>query len=177
MLAMPGATTSWAAVEVSWRLIKKICSELACLAAFIGALCKFIRTQLGEEHIERLRKACNANAFIREPKPTKEMYDAVQNMHPKTLSACFIIMASTSTSKRNVDIIYRGMMEQVMESGHPRALLHLKVLAYHHDLAAQGDAPPLELLDLKTVLMPRQWLLKKLDPAGTLSVPARCRSL
>ena len=44
-------------VEVSWRLIKEICSELACLAQFIGALCKFIRTQLGEEYMERLRKA------------------------------------------------------------------------------------------------------------------------
>ena len=95
--------------------------------------------------MERLCKACNANAFIREPQPTKEMYDAVQNMHPKTLSACFIIMASTSTSKRNVDIIYRDMMEQVMESGRPRAPLHLKVLAYHHDLVAQGEALPLEL--------------------------------
>ena len=49
-------------VEGSWRLIKKICSELACLAAFIGALCKFIRKQLGEEHMNRLRKAGDPNA-------------------------------------------------------------------------------------------------------------------
>ena len=62
------------------------------------------------------------------------LYDAVQNMHPKTISACFIIMASPSTSKHNVDIIYRDMMEQVMESGRPRAPLHLKVLAYPYDL-------------------------------------------
>ena len=154
-------------VEVLWCLIKEICSELACLAQFIGALCKFIRTQLEEAHMERLRKAGNANAFIREPQPTKEMYDAVQNMHPKTLSACFIIAASTS--KRNVDIIYRDMMEQVMESGRPRAPLHIKVLAYHHHLVAQGEALPLELLDLKTVLMLRQWFLKKLDPNGSLA--------
>ena len=40
-----------------------------------------------------------------------------------------ISMASSCTSKRNVDIIYRDMMEQVMESGRPRAPLHLKVLA------------------------------------------------
>ncbi len=31
---------------------------------------------------------------------------------------------------------------------------------------------PLELLELKQVLMPRQWFLKKLDPKGELSVPA-----
>ena len=60
-------------VEVSWRLIKKICIELACLSAFIGALCKIIRKPLGEEHMHRLRKAGDPNAFIRAPKPTKEM--------------------------------------------------------------------------------------------------------
>ena len=38
-------------VEVSWRLIKKVCSDLCCLAQFIAGLCKFIRTQLGEEHM------------------------------------------------------------------------------------------------------------------------------
>ena len=79
--------------------------------------------------MNRLRRAGDANAFITDPKPTKEMYDALQAMHPKTLSACFLVLASPSTSKRNVDIIYRDMMEQVMESGRPRAQLHLKVLA------------------------------------------------
>ena len=34
-------------VEFSWRLIKEICSYLVSLATFIGALCKFICTQLG----------------------------------------------------------------------------------------------------------------------------------
>ena len=74
-------------VEVSWRLIKEICSNLACLAQFIGALCKFIRTRLGEEHMDSMRKAGAANAFINHPKPTNEMYDAVQAMHIKTFSA------------------------------------------------------------------------------------------
>jgi hypothetical protein len=32
-----------------------------------------------------------ANVFICEPKATNEMYDAVQAMHPKTRSACFIL--------------------------------------------------------------------------------------
>ncbi len=30
---------------------------------------------------------------------------------------------------------------------------------------------PLELLELKQVLVPRQWFLKKLDPKGKFSVP------
>ncbi len=37
-------------VEVSWRQIKRVCPSLASRAEFIGALCKFIRRQLGEEH-------------------------------------------------------------------------------------------------------------------------------
>ena len=57
-----------------------------------------------------------------------------------------------------------------MSSGHPKAPLHLKVLAYHGNRVASGRALPLNLLDLKTVLMPRQWFLTKLDPRGDLSV-------
>ena len=57
------------------------------------------------------------------------MYDTVQEKHPKTLSGCWII--ATYTSKHNVDILFRDMMEVVMESGYRRAQLNLKVLAYH----------------------------------------------
>ena len=155
-------------VEVSWRLIKKVCSELCCLAPFIAGLCKFIRTVLGEEHMDRLRKRGDANAFITVPQPTKEMYDVVQAMHPKTLSACFIIAVHNTKCDRDQ---YHVMMEEVMSSGHPKAPLHLKVLAYHGNRVASGRALPLKLLDLKTVLMPLQWFLTKLDPRGDLSVP------
>jgi hypothetical protein len=49
--------------------------------------------------------------------------------------------------------------------------LHLKIVAYHDDRLCEGATLPLELLELKQVLMPRQWFLKKLDPKGELSVP------
>ena len=155
--------------EVSWRLIKEICSELACLAAFIGALCKFIRTQLGEEHMHHMMLDGHSNHFIREPQETKEMFGAVQAMHPKTLSACFIV--TTSTSKRNPEVIYNDMMEKVMESGRARTPLHLNVLAYHHDRSTRREKLPLdsERHELKQVLMPRQWWLEKLDPDGLLT--------
>ena len=115
--------------------------------------------------MDRLRKRGDANAFITVPQPTKEMYDYVQAMHPKTLSACFIIVVHNAKCDRDQ---YHVMMEEVMSSGHPRALLHLKVLAYHGNRVASGQALPLKLLDLKTVLMPRQWFLTKLDPRGDL---------
>ncbi len=59
-----------------------------------------------------------------------------------------------------------------MESGPPGAQLHLKVLAYHGDRVCADEELPLVLLDLKQVLVPRQWFLKKLDPRGNLTVPA-----
>ena len=133
-------------VEVSWRLIKEICSYLVSLATFIGALCKFICTQLGEEHMNRMARDGHSYHFIRVPQETKEMYDAVQAIHPKTLSACFIV--ATSTSKRNPELIYNDMMEKVMESGRARTPLlggHLKVLAYHHDRTTRREKLPLEL--------------------------------
>ena len=96
------------------------------------------------------------------------MYDAVQAMHPKTLSACFIV--ATSTSKRDPEGIFDEMMEKVMESGRARTPLHLKVLPYHHDRTVKREKLPLELHELKQVLMPRQWWLEKLDPDGLLTV-------
>ena len=102
-------------VEVSWRQIKRVCSGLASLAEFIGALCKFIRRKLGEEHRNRLLKDGDGNAFIRNPTATKQMYDAVQEVYPKTLSACLVM--ATSTSKAHPNVLFRDMMRSVMESG------------------------------------------------------------
>ncbi len=58
-----------------------------------------------------------------------------------------------------------------MECG-PRTLaLHLKIAAWHYDLKWLGQAPHLDLSEVKTILVPRQALLKRLDPTGELSVP------
>jgi hypothetical protein len=43
--------------------IKAICNGLVSLTHFISALCKFNRRQLGEEHRNRLRAACDTNAW------------------------------------------------------------------------------------------------------------------
>jgi hypothetical protein len=94
-------------VEVSWRQIKRVCPNLASLTEFIGALCKVIRRQLGEEHGDRLLKEGACNAFIRNPTATKHMYDVVQDVHPKTLSACFVM--TTCNSKAHPDVLFRDM--------------------------------------------------------------------
>ena len=78
--------------------------------------------------MQRMRQEGGAKAFIRETKATKEIYhdDAVQAMHSKTLSACWIL--ATCTSKHNPEILFCNMMEVVMESRTRRAPLNLKVL-------------------------------------------------
>ncbi len=68
----------------------------------------------GEEHRDRLRREGDCNAFIRNPTATKSMFDAVQAIHPKTLSACFVM--STATSKANPDVLFRDMVRSVTES-------------------------------------------------------------
>jgi hypothetical protein len=158
-------------VNVSWCGIKAICSCSATLAQFISApsQCKFIRRQLREEHMQCLQRESHENAFICESKATKKKYDAVQVMHPKTLRACWILAACTS--RHNPEMLFRKMMEVVMESWTRLALLQLKVLVYHGDRLSAGhcDQQQLMLLDLKTVLMPRQWFLKKhVDPGMTV---------
>ena len=130
-------------------------------------LCKFIRTVLGEEHRQVLIDMGTPNAFINDPQPTKAMYDAVQDMHPKTLSCCFVLEPSTRV---NTLVILRDLLEVVMESGARDAPLHLKILAMHEDFREAGQDLIIQLSDLKLVLMPRQWLLKKLDPDNKLTV-------
>jgi hypothetical protein len=64
-------------IEVSWRDIKKLLPLNRPLSQFLGSLCHYIKTYLGEEHLERLLDiSCTWNAFIRTPIPTKDMWPA-----------------------------------------------------------------------------------------------------
>ncbi len=78
-------------VDVSCREIKKLCHCMASLGQFIGCLCHFIKKALGEEHMQRLDDAGNSNFFTRYPVPTKELWDEVQDVGPKTFSFCIVV--------------------------------------------------------------------------------------
>ncbi len=78
-------------------------------------LCHYIKTALGEEHMQRLSKVGSGNAFILKPISTKEMWDDVQSAHSKTLSCCFVVM--TSSKHSNVPLEFRDMMMEIMECG------------------------------------------------------------
>jgi hypothetical protein len=70
-----------------------------------------------------------------------------------------------------VQIEFRDMMEEIMECWPLTLSLHLKVTAWHDDQSRLGQAQRLDPGELKTILVPRQALLKRLDPTGELSVP------
>ncbi len=81
-----------------------------------------------------------------------------------------------SSKKPNIPTHYRDMLEEIMECGNPATHLHLQISAWHDDRKATDDKLPFGLDNVKTVLIPRQALLKKLDPLGTFSVPGvRCK--
>ncbi len=101
-------------IEVSWRDIKKLLPPNSSLGQFLCALCHYIKTALGEEHMQRLCEVFSRNSFIREPIAT---WDGVQSAHSssKTHSCTFVL---TPASKRpNVAIDLRDMMEEIMECG------------------------------------------------------------
>ncbi len=112
--------------------------------------------------------ACSSNAFISNPVATKEMWDGVQDVHPKTLSLCVVV--AFSSKKPNSPTHYRDMLEEIMECRNPVTPLHLKVSVWYDDRKRTGDKLQFGLDDVKTALVPRQAQLKKLDPLGTLSV-------
>ncbi len=114
-------------IKVTWRDIKKFLPLNCPLGQFLSLLCQFIKTYLGEEHMQRLWEVGFWKAFIRDPNQTKEMRDDVQSEHPKTLSCSFVVM--TASKRANVPIIFRDMMEEVMECLPHTLPLHLKIAA------------------------------------------------
>ncbi len=111
-------------VEVSWRDIKKICNSLSELGVFIGALCHFICTALGEENMQRLKDDSGVpTAFISKPRPTKEMWDLVQQAHRLSLSCCIIV----ESPRANAQYAYHDLITEVMNCGDDTTPLHFKI--------------------------------------------------
>ncbi len=153
-------------VEVYWLLIKALCSCISSLRVFLGHLCHFIKAALGEEHRKCLNDAGTPNAVIRRPVATKDMWDGMQDVHAKTLSGCFVIDGT-----QNADWNFRDLLIEVEESRDIGTPLCLKLVIYYENSIREGLDMPLDWSDTKTVLLPRQHPLKKLDPSGVLNVP------
>ncbi len=98
--------------EVTWRDKNKSCDSLVTLGAFIRTLCRWIATAMGEENMKRLKDDSGVpTAFIRAPRPIKEMWDQLQGAHRLTLGCC-IILESPRQHSQNA---YIDLMADVME--------------------------------------------------------------
>jgi hypothetical protein len=78
-------------VEQSRQSQQQMLEALNHFGHFIGCMCHFIKTALGEEHMQLLEVAGSPIFFIRDPVPRNKMWDGVQDGHSKTLSPCIVL--------------------------------------------------------------------------------------
>ena len=134
-----GGTNNNMGVEVDWRDIKKICPPSAGLSTFLGTLFHFVKN-LGEEHEEFLEKEAMPNLFLCEPVFHKFIWDAVQDVHPKTLVCSFIFVRGGKVTSIERDFTAR--VQAIYDQGD--APLHLKIEVWHESVlsgAGKGASP------------------------------------
>ena len=151
--------------EVDWRDMKKEVAPSVTLGTHMGALVGLIE-QLGDEERAYLAKTV-ANLFSRMQKISKPIYDRMQSCHYNTLRLSFILSTITSKSKSS-HAEWDAITESIHMSGESAVPLHLKIRAYHVDIARGDKRPPgLKMSDILSMVVPRQKYLKSIDPDGT----------
>ena len=133
-------------------------------ATFTGSLVALIE-QLGREHQTFLAKTV-ANLFPARQVFTKRTWDKIQSVDDRTL--LLSVVTSTIPSKQNaVQCEWDAVAERIMRSGEPGAPLHLRLRAFHVDIARnEARRPALKLEDLASMVIPRQSYLRRIDPDG-----------
>ena len=93
------------------------------------------------------------------------MWDILQACRDDTLRAMIVIDCTQRGEEH-----FEELVTAISAAGAPSTALHLRVNAYHDDLKRGGGKVPLQVADIKSVLMPRQAFLRKLDPTGKLPI-------
>ena len=108
------------------------CLPSATLGTFTGALVALIE-QLGQEHRVLLTKHA-ANLFPAKQYITKRIYDKLQSVHYLTLhlAVTFTAIRSKQLAAQNE---WDAIVERIYMAGESGAPLHLKIKAYHVDIA------------------------------------------
>ena len=164
--ATHGGSNNNMGVEVGWREVKRICAPTSNLGTFLGAFFHFVE-ELGKEHKTHLINCNTPNAFIRTPVISKAIFDLMQDVHPKTL-ICTLLLTATG---REPEKKFFDRMQEIMALCEDKTPLHLKIRAWHTNNKRLGVSPgPPSIENCKELLMPRQHLLKTIDPDGTKSV-------
>ena len=158
-----GGSNNNMGMEVNWRDMKRISPESLSIGTFIASLMHFI-TELGKEHQAVLTKQGTPNGFIEEPIPSKHLWNRFQSMHVHTLSCCIAIRPTKEEQIK----LFHGCAAEISDSGDSTTPLHLKIRRWQD--SKQPEDPSYRSMDcilLKLVLIPRQHVLKAIDPEGS----------
>jgi hypothetical protein len=98
------------------------------------------------------------NAFICEPILSKDFWDQLQDLHPKTLSTIVLLLASSRTEAKGGAALAKRFAERVQEiEAKEGSALHIKIEKWHEDniineIDSEVGFPQME--DIKTLLIP-----------------------
>jgi hypothetical protein len=145
-------------VEVGFRDIKAVTPSNAGIGTFIGGLVHYMKEK-GKEGERLMIENGTPDAFIKSPVATKAMWDLVQGKHRKTLRVSFVL--GKSKHSRELDQKFRDMADAIAAEGDDDTPLHLKIRSWHE---SDGCPAHTYLADFKSILIPSQGLLRKLDP-------------
>ena len=138
--------------EVDWRDVKDLVLPSSTIGTFTGALMQFI-ADLSKEHFDILKPT--DGRFPSKAILTKHIYDRMQAVHPKTL--LYTLPMSTIGERSLEKFEDSDLVDYADRSGVDGAAVHLKIKAYHADVA-RGDREKSKLkqCELIELLMPRQ---------------------
>jgi hypothetical protein len=149
-----------ASVERQWREDKEPCSPKASLGEYLGTRFHTIKAK-GKEHRQLLIAQKTPNQFIRIPKIDKDIWDRVQDLHPKTL---LLSVLKSVGSDDKLPQLFTRMQEDIYQKGIASTPLHLRIALWHNDNDRRGIKVKMELSNIKCLYVPSQKLLKELDP-------------
>ena len=124
-----GGSNNNMGVEVDWRDVKKLVPPSATICVFTGALMQFI-SDLSDEHFDFL--APWDGLFPSKQELTKPIYDKIQDFHPNTLLYTIPMAWDNPQSDKR----FEDLVDIVDRCGYEGAPLHLKIKAYHADVAS-----------------------------------------
>ena len=168
VFGMHGGSTTNGGTEANWRDKKEICPKTATLGTFMGALVHNIECK-GDEHRDRLKKACHENRFPSIPVITKETWEIVSQVHPKTM-VCTLAIRVREPVHRKISDMFDSINEEMFTMGGKDMPLHLKMSKWH----AENDITTCDLQfkesSLAMLYMPSQRLMNELDPDNSRDV-------
>jgi hypothetical protein len=96
------------------------------------------------------------------PPITKDVWDHIQSFHPKKLALSFL---RAEKKKDQLPLTFQNMMQKIHDLSSTKPL-NIRIGMWYIQLSEKDKVPPISASDCKYVFIPRQKLLKVIDPTG-----------